>query len=274
MLQLPSDKAVRCFEESQLFISAAGSRCENLKPTGDTWRGGFSFLLPWSRKCPVFKGNSTNVWTWQGNMWGYLILAGRFVFAHFSLTWTFLAACRRFDASGSVWLLVSISACQPDAYLCCQPRERWILHYKPTPLILLLSCVWQLHPAPSLGPQHSRPASPLRRCNLRVLDNTPRLTEWTATGPPTCTWGLRCRSRGPLCRGPPSARGAGTTACCLGSKVTSATAASRTAPARSASSSSSGSASWRRRWRSAGSRPTRVWRASSRSHSECCPASA
>lgn len=53
------------------------------------------------------------------------------------------AARRRFDASHSLWLLGSVSACQPDAYLCCQPRERWILHYKPTPLVLLLSCVEQ-----------------------------------------------------------------------------------------------------------------------------------
>lgn len=116
----------------------------------------------------------------------------------------------------------------------------------------------------------SRLVSP--QMHLRVLENTRRLTEWMATGPRTCTWGLRCPNLGPRSRGPPSARGAGTTACCRGSKVTSATAASRTAPARNASSSSSGSASWRRRWRCAGSRPTKVWRASSRSLSECCPA--
>ncbi|MEQ2183914.1 hypothetical protein GOODEAATRI_002803 [Goodea atripinnis] len=49
----------------------------------------------------------------------------------------------RLDASDSVWLLVSIRACQGDAYLCCQPQEKWIFHYKSTPLIFILSSVQQ-----------------------------------------------------------------------------------------------------------------------------------
>lgn len=79
-----------------------------------------------------------------------------FFLAHFSLTWIFFAVCRRLDASDIVWLLVSISACQPDAYLCCHPGERWILHYKPTPLILVLSSVWQCSSIQL--PDHNTPA--------------------------------------------------------------------------------------------------------------------
>lgn len=72
----------------------------------------------------------------------------------------FFPPCRRLNASGIVWLLVSISACQPDAYLCCHPGERWILGYTahtsyPRPVARVPV---QLAPAP--GPHHSRPASP------------------------------------------------------------------------------------------------------------------
>lgn len=148
-----------------------------------------------------------------------------------------------------------------------------------------LICAARPHLSPSSSPCSSwwAPVQLLLHLQLRDLLATlahppppgrgasPQGERWTATARRTSTWGLRCLSRGPRCRGPPSARGAATTACCRGSKATSATAASRTARARSASSSSSASASWRRRWRCAGSRPTRVWRASSRSRSECCP---
>lgn len=178
-------------------------------------------------------------------------------------------ACRR--SWRIVWLLVSMSACRADVYLLCQPEERWNPYDKPTPLPPLLSSE-PVQIQPPLGPHHSFCVSPLT--HLGVLGNALHLLEWMATDPRIFTWVRRCLSPGPLSRGPPSVLGAGTTACCPGSKVTSGTAGSRTAPVRNASSSSSGSASWRRRWRCAGSRPTRVWRASSRSRSGSCPGSA
>lgn len=83
---------------------------------------------------------------------------------------------------------------------------------------------------------------------------------WTVTALRTCTWAAQWRRVALPYRGPPSARAAATTACCPGSKVTSVTAASRTARAISASWSSSASGSWRLRWLSGDNKPTRVWK--------------
>lgn len=83
---------------------------------------------------------------------------------------------------------------------------------------------------------------------------------WTATARRTCTWAARWRRRARRSRGHRSAHGAATTACCPGLRATNGTAGLRTVRATSASWSSSASASWQRRSRSGGSRPTKVWR--------------
>lgn len=96
------------------------------------------------------------------------------------------------------------------------------------------------------------------------------LGKWMATDRPTSTWGARYHSPALPSKGRPSVLAAGITACSRGSRDTSATVASRIAPARSASWSSRGSGWWQRRWLLGGSRRTRVWRASSRSPWEYC----
>lgn len=162
-----------------------------------------------------------------------------------------------------------------------QPWKRWILFHKPTPLSHH-ACSEQLNGAWSLvcSWQRSCPHRAFIRCTCASSSSwkiacAPDYSceKWMATDRPTSIWGPPCLSHGRHSKGPPSAPGAGTTACCPGSRDTSATAGLKTAPARNASSSSSASGSWPHRWRSAGSRPTRVWRASSRSRWELCPAS-
>lgn len=150
-----------------------------------------------------------------------------------------------------------------DARLYCRPK-RWILVFESTPLYHECSkrgrrrgsWAWHLLTIDI----HSLLLSLLSDALVERAWSVSSCVTWTATARRTCTWAARLHRHARRSRGHQSAHGAATTACCPGSKATNDTAVSRTARVTSASWSLSVSASWRRKLRSGGSRPTKVWR--------------